>query len=213
MILMKLRIIVIALCLFVTPVTAQTVVSTTAQSTPSLRGSVRVSLQTSLGAIMVELERQKAPITVANFLRYVDQKRFDGIAFYRASHVPDSPSLGFLQGGTGNDPKRILPPIAHEPTTKTGLTHSDGAISMARLAPGSARGDFVIALGSQTYLDANPNAPGDNFGNAVFGYVVEGMEIVRKIHAGSTSITAGAGVMKGEMLSPTVKILFARRVK
>jgi peptidyl-prolyl cis-trans isomerase A (cyclophilin A) len=210
---MQIRIAAIALSLFVTPVAAQTVVSSTSQNAPAPFGTVHVTLQTSLGAIILELDKQRAPTTVANFLRYVDQKRFDGIAFYRASHVPDSPHLGFLQGGTGNDTKRILPPIAHEPTSKTGLTHSDGAISMARLAPGSARGDFIIALGSQTYLDANPNAPGDNLGNAVFGHVVQGMEIVRKIHAGTTSANAGAGVMKGEMLSPTVKILSARRVK
>jgi peptidyl-prolyl cis-trans isomerase A (cyclophilin A) len=172
--------------------------------------TIRVVLTTSLGPVTLELERAKAPITVANFLRYVDQKRFDGISFYRRSKVQGYPDLGFVQGGT-TDPKRVLPPIAHEPTTKTGLKHEAGAISMARLAPGTARADFIIAMSPLAYLDANPGAPGDNVGNAVFGRVVEGMEVMKSIHNAPVSPTRGEGPMKGEMLEPPVKILTARR--
>src|SRR6201989_3010870 len=75
---------------------------------------VKVSLQTSAGTIVLALEKQRAPITTANFLRYVDQKRLDGVAFYRAVKV--TPTIGFIQGGTSNDPKRTLPPIRHEPS-------------------------------------------------------------------------------------------------
>ncbi len=175
-----------------------------------LPATVRVVLTTSMGPVTLELERAKAPITVANFLRYIDQRRFDGILFHRASKVPGLPDRGFIQGGT-TDPKRVLPPIAHEPTTKTGLAHIDGAISMARLAPGTARADFIIALGPLPYLDANPAGTGDNQGNAVFGRVVEGMEVIKAIHAAPRSPTAGVGPMKGEMLTPPVKILTARR--
>ncbi len=174
--------------------------------------TVRVVLTTSLGPITLELEKQRAPITTANFLRYVDQKRFDGISFYRRSIVPGAPELGFVQGGT-NDPKRLLPPIAHEPTSKTGLSHIEGAISMPRWAPGTARGDFTIMLSPAPSMDADPKAAGDNLGFAVFGRVVDGMDVVRKIHASPTSKTKGLGVMKGEMLEPPVKILTARRAK
>ena len=174
--------------------------------------TVRVVLTTSLGPITLELEKQRAPITTANFLRYIDQKRFDGITFYRASKVPGAPDFGFIQGGSQNDPKRTLPPIAHEPTSKTGVTHTDGTISMARLAPGTARGDFIITLGPLPYLDANPGGPGDNFGNAAFGHVVEGIDIVRRIHASPASTSRGQGPMKGEMLEPAVRVIAARRV-
>jgi peptidyl-prolyl cis-trans isomerase A (cyclophilin A) len=174
--------------------------------------TVRVALTTAEGKIILELERAKAPVTVGNFLKYVDQRRFDGIACYRASKVPSRPELGFLQCGTQNDPKRTLPKIAHEPTSQTGLKHLDGTISMARLAPGTAQGDWIITLGALPYLDADPAAPEDNQGNAAFGRVVEGIEVVRKIHAMPTGADARNPVMKGEMLSPPLKILTARRL-
>jgi peptidyl-prolyl cis-trans isomerase A (cyclophilin A) len=174
--------------------------------------TVKVALTTAQGTIVLELKRSMAPVTVSNFLRYVDQRRFDGISCYRASKVPGRPDLGFLQCGTQNDPKRTLPKIAHEPTSQTGLKHTDGTISMARLAPGTAQGDWIITLGALPYLDADPTAAGDNAGNAAFGRVVEGIEVVRKIHAMPTGADARNPVMKGEMLSPPVKILTARRM-
>ena len=161
---------------------------------------------------MVELEKERAPITTANFLRYVDQKRFDGISFYRAVRLEGAPEMGMIQAGIRNDPKRLLPQIAHEPTTKTGLSHVDGAISMARFTPGTAQSDFFITVGALTPLDANPKQPGDNQGFAVFGRVVEGMDVVRRILAAPTSPTAGEGAMKGQMISAPVRILTARRV-
>lgn len=173
--------------------------------------TVHVTLQTSQGAIVVQLEKERAPITTANFLRYVDQKRFDGISFYRAVRLEGAPEMGMIQAGIRNDPKRLLPQIAHEPTTKTGLSHVDGAISMARFTPGTAQSDFFITVGALTPLDANPKQPGDNQGFAVFGRVVEGMDVVRRILAAPTSPTAGEGAMKGQMISAPVRILSARR--
>lgn len=173
--------------------------------------TVKVTLTTSEGPIVLELQREKAPITTANFLRYVDQKRYDGVTFYRASKTPNAPEFGLIQGGAQNDPARVLKPIAHEPTTRTGLSHTDGAISMGRFNPGSATSDFFIVVGDMTYMDANPAQPGDNLGFAVFGKVVEGMDTVRKILAAPTSATKGEGVMKGEILAKPVKIITARR--
>jgi peptidyl-prolyl cis-trans isomerase A (cyclophilin A) len=181
-------------------------------ATPKTYATVRVVLTTTLGPITVALEKERAPITSANFLRYVDQKRFDGINFFRRSQAPGEPTKGFVQAGT-TDPKRVLPPIAHEPTTKTGLTHSDGALSAPRFAPGTARGDFTIILGGAPWMDADPKAAGDNLGFAVFGRVVEGMDVVAKILAAPTSTTKGDGVFKGEILEPPVRIISARRAK
>lgn len=175
-------------------------------------GPVRVKLETADGPIILELYPDKAPITAGNFLRYVDGKRFDGATFYRASKVPNAPEFGLIQGGVQNDPARVLKPIAHEPTTKTGLSHTDGVISMGRTNPGTATSDFFIVLGDMTYMDADPKQPGDNLGFAAFGKVVEGMDTARKILAEPTSQTAGVGVMKGEMLAKPVKIVSARRV-
>lgn len=170
----------------------------------------KVALDTSFGRIVLELETERAPITARNFLRYADQKRLDGIAFYRTVKVADK--FGFIQFGIDNDPKRILPPIKHEPTTLTGVKHVNGAISTARLAPGTARGEFTISVGDQPSLDADPAKPGDNLGYAAFGKVVEGMEVVWKILDAPTSPTAGEGMMKGQMLSPKIRILKVRRV-
>lgn len=175
--------------------------------------TVRVAITTSEGPIVLALEKERAPITTANFLRYVDQKRLDGTAFYRAMKLSDDGSYGLIQGGTQGNPKKVLPKIAHEPTTKTGLSHTDGAISMARGAPGSADGDFFITIGALDSLNADPSKLGDNLGFAVFGRVVEGMDTVRKIMNAPTSPTLGVGVMKGQMIANPVRILTARRAQ
>ncbi|WP_025552013.1 peptidylprolyl isomerase [Sphingobium fuliginis] len=165
---------------------------------------VRVALDTGAGRILIAVHVAQAPATAANFLRYVDQKRLDGASFYRGVGSAD---YGFVQGGAQNDPKRILPPVKHEPTSQTGLTHDDGALSMARYAPGSATGDFFIVLGKMPGMDAHPEAAGDNQGFAVFAHVIEGMDVVKTILAAPKSPTAGEGVMKGQMLERPVTIL------
>lgn len=175
--------------------------------------TVRVAIATSEGPIVLALEKERAPVTTANFLRYVDQKRLDGTVFYRALKVSDDGSYGLIQGGTQGNLKAMLPPIVHEPTTKTGLSHIDGAVSMARGAPGSAAGDFFITVGALESLNADPSKPGDNLGFAVFGRVVEGMDTVRRIMNAPTSPTLGEGAMKGQMIASPVRILTARRAQ
>jgi peptidyl-prolyl cis-trans isomerase A (cyclophilin A) len=199
------------------PVMAQTP-PTAPVVAPDRAGLVRVTLTTTMGPIALDLDAHHAPLTTANFLRYVDQKRFDGINFYRTMRLswgtPEKPE-GLIQAGTRGDPKRTLKPVAHESTSVTGLLHKAGAISMARFAPGTATGDFSILVSDLTSLDAHPDAPGpgDNAGYAVFGYVVEGMNVVRQIHAAPVSPTAGEGALKGQMLAPPIKIISARRTK
>jgi peptidyl-prolyl cis-trans isomerase A (cyclophilin A) len=171
----------------------------------------RVAVLTDKGAIVLELEAAKAPITTANFLRYVDAHRFDGASFYRASRDKSDPTVGLIEGGLQNDPAKLFPPIAHESTTQTGLRHVDGTISMARYAPGSATADFFICVGPAPYLDADPSAPGDNAGFAAFGHVAEGMEVVKAILALPTNGVARNPVMKGQILSPPAPIISMRR--
>ena len=178
--------------------------------------TIDVVLETQMGDITVALEIERAPITAANFLRYVEEGRFDGTVFYRAMRLPREPRPnGLLQGGTQFDPERILPGIEHEPTTITGLSHTNGALSMAMGEPGSANGDFSIMLQDQTGLDARPDAedPVWRNGYAVFGYVTEGMDVVAAIHASEIDPDKGEGWMKGQMLAQPVEIIRARRAQ
>jgi peptidyl-prolyl cis-trans isomerase A (cyclophilin A) len=179
-----------------------------AQPSPA-PATVSVRLHTSAGDIVVAVETQRAPITAGNFLHYVDTRRLDGAEFYRS--MKTGADVGLVQGGV-RDPRKLFPPIAHEPTSRTGLSHVDGALSAPRLGPGTARGDFTIMVGDQHYLDAGPGSAGDGLGYAVFGRVTEGMDVVRRILASPVSPTEGEGVMRGQMLSPRIVILTARRV-
>lgn len=169
---------------------------------------VPVAIDTSLGRIVVALDRGRAPITTANFLHYVDTHRFDGETFYRANHTGG----GLIQAGVRSDARKLFPPIAHEPTSQTGLHNVAGAISMANSGPGTARADFFILLSDMPGLDAN-GPGGDANGFAAFGHVIEGMDVVKKISEAPVSQTKGEGAMKGEMLDPPIKILHAARVK
>ncbi len=178
------------------------------------QATTNVVIATTLGDIVVALETERAPVTAANFLRYADDKRFDGIVFYRAMRLNwgEQPN-GLIQAGTQFDPARILPPIAHEPTNETGVRHTAGAISMARYAPGTATGDFSIMLSPQPGLDADPRAedPELRAGYAAFGHVVEGMGVVRAIFAAPTDPDKGDGFMKGQLLAEPVIIVTVRR--
>lgn len=174
----------------------------------------RVKIETTEGAFIVELAADKAPITVANYLRYVDRGLFNGAACYRASKPKDytAADYGLVQCGLQNDPKKVLPPIAHESTIKTGLTHGkDGVISMGRHAPGTAQADWSIMLGDMSYLDADPKDPKANPGFAAFGQVVEGLEVIRKIIVLPVDPNRGEGAMKGEMLVKPVRIVRVTR--
>jgi peptidyl-prolyl cis-trans isomerase A (cyclophilin A) len=174
-------------------------------------GVIRVVLKTAKGAITLDLNAGKAPITTANFLRYVDARRFDHASFYRVQRTLGQAAYGLIQGGIKGDPAKAFKPIAHESTARTGLTHKDGTISMARGKPGTAKGDFFICVGDHPGLDAG-GPGGDADGFAAFGQVSDGMDVVAAIFAIPPSPTAGTGLLKGQMLAPPVAILTARRV-
>jgi peptidyl-prolyl cis-trans isomerase A (cyclophilin A) len=213
---MLLRIaLLLSACAAAAPAFAQTAASPSEASAPAPKEDVvPVALDTSLGRIVVALDRGHAPITANNFLHYVDTHRLDGETFYRALRVShaNGGDGGLIQGGVRSDTRKLFPPIAHEPTSTTGLHNIAGSIVMARLEPGTARADFFILASDMLAYDAG--APdGDADGFAVFGHVVEGMDVVKKILAAPKSPTLGEGVMKGQMLEPPVKILKAERVK
>ncbi len=168
---------------------------------------VRVRLVTSAGNIVVALDARRAPKSTANFLNYVDDGRLEGTYFYRAARREGDPKRGFIQGGIGTDARRILPSVPLEPTSRTGLKHRDGTISMAHGAdPDSAHGNFSIMVGDNPGLDARPGTPG----YAAFGRVVGGMEVVRRILALPSA--GGRGAMRGQMIVKRVRILRAERL-
>jgi peptidyl-prolyl cis-trans isomerase A (cyclophilin A) len=184
-------------------------------STPAMEAAplplpdvVRVRLDTEAGPILLALDHKNAPVTVANFVRYVDEKRFDGTFFYRAARTKGATGRGFVQGGIRHSARRSFPSIAHEPTGKTGLRHVDGTVSMARAAPAGAMGDFFIIVGgAMPAMDSRPGAPGF----AAFGRVEEGMDTVRALLAAPTVPNAGRGPMRGQMIEKPIRILSARR--
>ena len=166
-------------------------------------GWVRVRLETSVGNIVLALDQKHAPISATNFLRYVDDGRFDGIAFYRAARAKSRPTTGFIQSGIRTDARRFLDTIAHEPTSKTGITHTDGTISMARRDPGTANGNWFITVGAAPGMDAR----GDYPGYAAFGHVVAGMDVVKRILALRTG-----GAMGGTLILKPIRVTRAVRL-
>ena len=191
--------------LIAAPLLAQTAPAPTPAPAEDL---VKVALDTEAGRIVLALDRGRAPLSTANFLKYIDAKRYDGEPFYRAV---TSEGSGFVQGGVRSDAAKLFPPVAHEPTSKTGLKNVAGAVSLARLEPGSAQADFFILTTDIPGFDAGGYG-GDEHGFAVFGRVVEGLDVVNKIAASPVSPTAGEGAMKGQLLDPLVKILKATRL-
>ncbi len=161
---------------------------------------VRVVLDTQAGRIVLALDRGRAPVTTANFLRYVESGRLDGEGFYRAMKYDHGG--GLIQGGVSSDSRKLYPAIEHEPVAKTGIGHVAGTVSMASVGPGTARSDFFILVTDSPSFD-------NSF--AAFGRVVEGMDVVKAILAAPASQTKGEGVMRGQMLDPVVKIRKAER--
>jgi peptidyl-prolyl cis-trans isomerase A (cyclophilin A) len=172
----------------------------------------RVLISTQLGDIEAEIYLDKAPVTAANFLRYVDSARYnnDLACFYRIVRLdnqPDKPiKIEVIQGGYGKDSLIEIyqfPPIKHETTKETSVLHKDGVLSMARMEPGTASSEFFICIGDQPELDFNGKRNPDGQGFAAFGKVTKGMDVVRKIQKLKD---------KEQYLEKPVKILGIRRM-
>lgn len=168
----------------------------------------RVVIETQLGDIVLELDDERAPLSTRNFLRYVDDKRYASGSFYRTVRPGNQPrndvKIEVIQGGLGYAASGLRhPPIDHETTRETGLRHQDGALSMARIEPGSASSEIFICIGDQPELDFGGRRNPDGQGFAAFGRVVEGMDVVRRIHQRPAN---------GQILVPPIEFLAARRL-
>lgn len=178
--------------------------------------SVRVRVQTELGDIVLEVDPIKAPITTANFLKYVDAGHYDGGIFHRTVKMDNQPEstvkIEVIQAGVNPDrAKRGLPAIALERTSVTGILHKDGVVSMARGGPDSATSGWFICINDQPSLDFGGNRNPDGQGFAAFGRVVSGMDVVRKIQAAPSSTTRTTNA-EAQRLTPPIKILKVARV-
>jgi peptidyl-prolyl cis-trans isomerase A (cyclophilin A) len=192
------------------------------QPSPPASQVVTVVLQTDIGAITIEVDSRRAPITAANFLRYVDAGMYEGGRFHRAVR-PETESrtdypIEVVQAGrrTGNGAPPDFPPIALERTSATGIRHTDGVISMARGGADTATSDFFICIGNQPTLDAGGGRNSDRQGFAAFGRVVSGMDVVRRIQQSPVAPAAGQGGTPpgrplSQTLAPPIQILSARR--
>ena len=176
---------------------------------PAMTGPAnpKVLIKTEFGDIAVEICQDKAPVTAANFLRYVDAGLYDGSVFHRTVTLDNQPTnavkIEVIQGGQLAAAKSF-PAIPLERTSVTGIKHLDGVISMARSGPDTATSSFFFCINDQPSLDNGGKRNADGQGFASFGRVVAGMEVVRKIQKQPT---------EGQNLKPQVKIISIRRIE
>jgi peptidyl-prolyl cis-trans isomerase A (cyclophilin A) len=178
-------------------------------SPPATRA--RVLVQTELGDIVLELDPVRAPITTANFLRYVEAGHYDGGTFHRTVKMDNQPQsaikIEVVQAGV--NPARTsesFPPIPLDRTSVTGLRHTDGCVSMARGEPDSARSGWFICINDQPSLDFGGFRNPDGQGFAAFGRVVSGMDVVRQIQQAPSSASRESNT-EAQRLTPPIKIL------
>ena len=175
-----------------------------AQETPS---GVRVTVRTGVGAFEVVVDTVRAPITAANFLRYVDAGGYADGYFHRTVRSDNQASnpvkIDVIQASRARGVQGFGQ-IPIERTSLTGLHHEDGAISMARGGPDTAVSDFFICVGPQPELDFGGARNPDGQGFAVFGRVVSGMDVVRRIHEAPAD---------GQSLTPRIPIMSMERVR
>lgn len=182
-----------------------TVLSALLLSMPAAGEKITCRIETTAGDMLIEVYPEKAPLSAANFLRYVDSGLYNGSTFFRvltADNQPDSEfKIEVIQGGEVAEAK-CFPPIAHETTKMTGLRHLDGTVSMARAAPGTASCSFFICVGDQPELDHGGRRNPDGQGFAAFGRVVTGMDVIKIIQHMEVS---------GQYLKKPATILSIRR--
>jgi peptidyl-prolyl cis-trans isomerase A (cyclophilin A) len=167
----------------------------------------RVIIETPLGEITAEIDSVRAPISAANFLRYVDAKAYDGGRFHRTVKPDNQPDntvkIEVIQGGANQNPDRLRQPaIELERTNVTGIKHLDGTLSMARAGPNTATSDFFVCIGAQPELDFAGKRNADGQGFAAFGRVLSGMDIVKKIQQSAA---------EAQRLTPPIAITKIRR--
>src|SRR6188768_2700905 len=172
-----------------------------------------VVFETGKGNIEIEVDAAHAPLSAANFLKYVDGGFYDGGTVNRAvrpdNTVRHDVEIQVIQFQIARARQREqFPPVPLERTSVTGLKHLDGAVSMARNGPDTATGSFSIVIGDQPEMDFGGKRNPDGQGFAVFGRVVKGMEVVKAIQS---SPTGQRGAYGPETLDPPTAIVKAYR--
>lgn len=147
---------------------------------------INVNLVTTAGEIRFELFPDKAPLTVANFLKYVEGGHFEGGSFYRVVRMDNQEQntvkIEVIQGGLARKEEAVsFDPIVLERTSETGLKHRHGTLSMARSEPDSGTTEFFICINDQPSLDYGGKRNPDGQGFAAFGRVIDGMDNVLRI--------------------------------
>lgn len=187
-----------------------------ASAQPGPPAPVRVRVQTELGDIILEVDASRAPITAANFLKYVDAGHYDGGLFHRTVKMDNQPGstikIEVIQAGVNPDrAQEGFGPIPLERTSRTGVLHKDGVVSMARDAPDTATSGWFICINDQPSLDFGGMRNPDGQGFAAFGRVVAGMDVVRQIQAAPSSADRATN-SEAQRLTPPIRILKAARL-
>ena len=173
-----------------------------------------VLLETTEGPIEITVNPDRAPISAGDFLRYVDGKHYDGQGFYRVVRADNDPrdmGMSLIQGGR-LDQEVIGGPIAHELTTQTGISNANGAVAIARDAPGTGSATyFFINVGNNNFLDTGGTRNSDGQGYATFGRVTDGMDVVKRIQAMEAKGVSDVGATSGQILTEPVIITRAYR--
>lgn len=168
-----------------------------------------VRLQTTRGTIDIEVYPDRAPLSAGQFLQCVRLGHYDGGTFWRAVRADNDrgcPPIEVVQAAVAEGSTPLVP-LAHEPTSLTGLRHRDGTVSLARAEPGTATAAaFFICLGDQPALDEGGLRNRDGLGFAAFGRVLQGMEVVRAIIQGTTLADAPVEYVRGQVLATPVRI-------
>lgn len=146
----------------------------------------QVRMSTELGEMLFQLYPEQAPVSVANFLRYVELGLFNGSDFFRVvtlghDQAEDPVKIETAQGGLNIDHSALLPSIIHESTQQSGLSHKVGSLSLARYAPGTANGSFFICLRDEPELDFGGQRQPDGLGFAVIGDLLSDRGVLQKI--------------------------------
>jgi peptidyl-prolyl cis-trans isomerase A (cyclophilin A) len=181
---------------------------------PNGGAEARVRLVTELGDLVMQVYVERAPRSGGAFLRCVAEARFAGARFVRAVRADNdhgTPKIAVIQAAIAAASAAELS-VEHESTAATGIRHTHGAVSLGRREPGAASPtQFFICVGDQPALDCGGGRAPDGQGFAAFGRIVEGIEVVRRIHGRPTVAEAADPYLRGQMMAESVAIHSVRR--
>ena len=178
-------------------------------------GSRSVVFTTALGSIRIDLAMSHAPLSCADFLKYVAGGYYNNGRFFRVVRPENDrghPGIDVVQGGI-RDPRQAWAQVAHENTRITGLRHLDGTVSLTRDAPGTGSGaEIFVCVGDQPALDFGGQRNPDGQGFAAFARVTAGMDVVRNIWRMNAAGHSDDAYTRGQILTNPVPISSAKTI-